>query len=310
MSVYHSLGKVKRFKNAVVALGTFDGVHRGHQLLINTAVQKAAELNGTCLVLTFDHIPREVLKHNVFGVLLTPLAEKIRLIHKLGARHILVMKFNRSLAALPPQKFVAETLVKKLGVKLLVVGENYRFGAGRAGGIEQLTAWGKTLGFRVLVVPSVRINGARVSSTGIRELLKAGKIDQANRWLGWKFNFTGNVVKGRHFGTRIGFPTANLVLDRRILLPEGVFAARVIMAGKRYGAVVNVGFRPSLRKTGKPRRIAEAFIFRFHRMIYHRQITIEMVKKIRAERVFGDARELAGRIATDVGLARKILGNS
>ncbi len=306
MNAYYSLKQMKKFKLPVVVLGTFDGVHIGHRELIRTAVKRAAQLSGSCLVLTFDHIPREILKKNVYDVLLTSLAEKVRLIGALGVDAILVMKFNRQLARQAPGDFVRNVLVKGLGVKLLVVGENYRFGAGQAGGVEQLKALGRKFGFQVLIVPNRQVRGRKVSSTWIRELLQQGQIAAANKLLGRRFSVAGTVSKGRHFGTSIGFPTANLRLDRRMLLPSGVFAAMVTVAGRRYRAVVNIGLRPSIRETRKE-RLVEAFIFGFHKMIYKQALVIEMVRRIRAERFFADKKQLAAQIARDADRARQIL---
>ncbi|MDD5354395.1 MAG: adenylyltransferase/cytidyltransferase family protein, partial [bacterium] len=155
MKIYYGLKKIKKLKDPVIALGTFDGVHLGHQQLIKAAVAEARQSGGTSVVLTFDHIPREILKKNSQGVLLTTTAAKIGLINKLGVQVIVVLKFNRRLAGIGPGKFVRDILVKKLGVKSLWVGENYRFGSGQIGSIETLRLFGKQWDYAVKVMPTV-----------------------------------------------------------------------------------------------------------------------------------------------------------
>ena len=307
MIVYYQLNKIRKFRHPVVALGTFDGVHRGHRKLISTAVAIANKYHGTSLVLTFDHIPREILKKNVANVLLTTTEQKIKLIGELGASVVTVLKFDRRLARMSAEKFVRRILVGQLGVKVLVVGENYRFGAGQSGTVELLKKLGALLDFRVLIVPALKQGGHKISSTVIRELLRAGKLGEANKLLGRSLSLTGIVSRGGHFATDIGFPTANLVPDDRILLPDGVFAGRVGLGKKVYGAAINIGTRPTLRGRNGRHRVLEAHLLTFRGNIYGRPITVYLEQKIRSERFFPDLGDLAAQIKRDISVAGRLL---
>lgn len=307
MKVYFRLKNRKKFTFPVVALGTFDGLHLGHQKVIGTAVEIAKFCHGTSIVLTFDHIPREVLKKNVSGVLLTTLKEKVELIKKLGAQVALVLKFDQRLAAMGATDFVKKVLVAKLKVKILVVGENYRFGSGRSGDVSHLRILGEQFGFQVRVVPTKFKGEYKISSTRIRDLLKAGQIKKANTLLGRYFSLSGKVVKGRQIGTKIEFPTANLQVDRRVLLPLGVFATRAFLSGKKYKAVVNIGQRPTILGAKSKSTKVEAHFLGFHKMIYGKLVRLELVTKIRDEKVFKDTFSLRTQIAKDVSRADAIL---
>lgn len=306
MIVYYGLQHIKKLKHPVIALGTFDGVHLGHQQLIRAAVAEARESDGTSMVLTFDHIPREILKKNITGVLLTATREKIELIRQLGVKVMVVLKFNQTLAKMEPQDFIKNILVKKLGIKSLWVGEHYHFGAGQAGGIETLKNFSKQFGYAVKVIPNLYQRGRKVSSSKIRELLRAGKIKAAAELLGRPYVLTGNVITGRGLGRKLTFPTANLDIDKRILLPLGIYVAWAKTGTSRWPAAVFIGYRVSLGKISKLPKV-EAHLLEFKGRLYGKTLRLELLRKLRRERVFRNHDLLSRQIARDVSAVRQIL---
>lgn len=306
MKIYYGLKKIKKLQNPVIALGTFDGVHLGHQQLIRSAVAEARQSQGTSIVLTFDHIPREILKKNSRGVLLTTTTEKISLIKKLGVQVVVALKFNKRLAGMGPQDFVQDILVKKLGVHSLWVGENYRFGAGQTGSIETLKFFGKQWDYEVKVLPTIYQYGQKVSSSKIRELLRAGKVSTAALFLGHRYILRGRIVNGRGLGTQLNFPTANLAIDPRKVLPPGVYAARAKVGNKSWPAAAFIGYRASVESASKE-PVVEAHLLGFKGWIYGKIMDLDLTRKIREVRVFRTPALLARQIARDAAAAAKIL---
>ncbi len=306
MRIYYGLQHIKKLKPPVIALGTFDGVHLGHQKLIKAAVTEARESGGTSVVLTFDHIPREILNKNITGVLLTTTRDKIELIRQLGVQVIVVLKFNQSLAGMAPPDFIKSILVKKLGIKSLWVGEYYHFGAGQAGGVETLKTFSRQFGYAVKVIPNLHRRGQKVSSSKIRELLRAGKIKAAAGLLGRPYNLTGKVVSGRGLGRKLAFPTANLDIDKRMLLPLGIYAAWANIGNRLWPAAVFIGYRASLGKAQKLPQV-EAHLLGFKGSLYGKTLCLELFRKLRTEQVFRNHGLLAGQIARDVTKTARVL---
>ncbi|MBI5554931.1 MAG: bifunctional riboflavin kinase/FAD synthetase [Elusimicrobia bacterium] len=306
MRVYYGLQHLKKLKQPVIALGTFDGVHLGHQQLIKAAVTEARESGGTSIVLTFDHIPREVLNKNITGVLLTATREKIDLIRQLDAQVMVVLKFNQTLARMEPQDFIKNILVKKLGIKSLWVGEHYHFGAGQAGGVETLKNFSQQFGYAVKVIPNLHRRGQKVSSSKIRELLRAGSLKAAVELLGRPHVLIGKVITGRGLGRKLAFPTANLNIDKRLLLPLGIYAAWAKTGNSRRPAVVFIGYRASLGMVPKLPKI-EAHLLGFKGRLYGKTLRLELLRKLRQERFFRNHTLLAQQIARDVAAAARVL---
>lgn len=306
MKVYYGLQHIKKLKHPVIALGTFDGVHLGHQQLVKAAVTEARKFGGTSIVLTFDHIPREILNKNITGVLLTAPSEKIDLIRQLGAQVMVVLKFNQTLAGMEPQDFIKNILVKKLGVKSLWVGEHYRFGADQAGGVETLKIFSRQFGYAVKVIPNLHRRGQKISSSKIRELLRAGKIKAAKELLGRPHVLTGKVITGMGLGRKLAFPTANLDIDKRMLLPLGIYAAWVKTGNICRPAAVFIGYRTIMGKVPKLPNV-EAHLLGFKGRLYGKTLRLELLRKLRAQRVFRDHDLLARQIARDVKKAARVL---
>lgn len=278
----------------VVALGNFDGVHLGHQRVIKTAVKTATKLGTDSAVITFDPHPQEVIAPERGLRLLTTLSERETLIKEFGVQEVIVIKFTRHLMSLTAQQFIKRYLVNQLGVRAVVVGYDYAFGQGRNAGISELKKMGTKFGFQVLVVPAVKQGGVIAKSGRIREFLGAGNFAAARQMLGHSYQITGKVVKGHGRGTKLGFPTANLRLDPRKLLPaEGVYSGFV--DGQK--CVVNVGSRPTF---GAGKLLAEVHFPNFQGNLRGKTLHVDLHHRLREERQFTDVAALKEQIRKDV----------
>jgi len=293
------------FTNACVTIGNFDGVHRGHQQLFARVVEKARAINGTSIVITFDPHPLQVLLSG--GIkLISTCEQKEELIKLSGIDVLLVIPFTREFAKTTADTFVADLLVKKLGVKELVVGYDYAFGKGRSGNIAFLKDQGRHFNFPVTVVEACYMGDQLVSSTKIRELVKEGNMAAATELLGRFYQIRGTVRVGKQRGGKvIGFPTANLKFNEEDLVPKhGVYVTKVFCEGRCYGGILNIGYNPTF---GEEQLVAETHIFDFNEDIYGKPIKVNLLKFLRSEKKFSGAEELAEQIGRDVLLAKKIL---
>ncbi len=289
----------------VLALGTFDGVHLGHQRVIGVAVERARAIDGTAAVVTFEPHPAEVLYPGGEPMLLTTLDERLALLAQAGADAAVVLPFDRQLARMPAQTWLDEVLARRLRAREVVVGASYTFGHGRDGTTDRLAAWGRATGVAVHLVPALRVDGDPVSSSRIRAAVRRGAVDAAARLLGRRYGLRGPVVRGDGRGRTIGFPTANLSPPARKVLPAlGVYATTVDTGSRRYGGATNVGRRPTF---GPGEVTVETFLLDFDGDLTGREIAVEFVERIREERAFPGARELVRQIAADVAQAQQLL---
>ena len=305
MKVISLTGSSKlRLKNTCIAIGIFDGVHRGHRYLINKMLQSAKRLGAKPVVITFYPHPAHVLRPDLKLGYLTSLAERFCRLKELGVDTLLVVPFNRTFARIPAQQFIKEILVKKLGVRAVFVGENFRFGKGRSGNTELFQKLASTYGFEMHAVPSLKLGGVVISSTRIRELVQVGKLKEAARFLGRGVSVGGIVVKGRMRGRTLGFPTANIDYEADIIPAQGVYIVKARLGNKEYPAIANIGTRPSFEK-----QIAQLFlevhILDFSKNIYGKRLEVEFLKKIRNEKKFSGPQQLIAQIRKDEYLARK-----
>lgn len=298
----------KDFSHPVVAIGSFDGVHLGHQALINRAKEGARKVEGEAVVFTFEPHPAKVLFPERDIKLITPLPKKLKLLRELGVDVTIVYPFSRALADKPAEAFVQEVLYGKIRPHGVVVGFNFTFGKGRTGTAETLRELGTVFGFEVEVVPAREVDGSPVSSSRVRELIVQGKVDEASRLLGRPFFVGGRVISGEGRGRNLGFPTANLEVDPDQLLPMGVFAVWVKGAtDERLPGVANIGQRPTF---GGKVTTFEVHLIGFSGELYWRELEVEFVRKIRDERPFPTPEALARQIARDVEEASRILEGS
>jgi riboflavin kinase/FMN adenylyltransferase len=306
MKIYRNTDDiVGELTNSCVTIGNFDGVHFGHQQLFRTVVQKAAAIKGTSVAITFDPHPLRILLAG--GIkLISTCEQKIELIEMSGIDILLIIPFTQEFAKTTADEFVADLLVRRLGVRELVVGYDYAFGKGRSGNIQFLKNQGEVFGFQVTVVDACYINNKLVSSTRIRELVREGEITAARELLGRSYQIRGTVQMGKQRGGKvIGFPTANLKFNEEDLVPKhGVYVVQVICRGRCYGGVLNIGYNPTF---GEEQLVAETHIFDFNDDIYGQPIKVNLLKFMRSERKFSGPSELADQISKDVLLAKMVL---
>jgi len=308
VKVYHDINNF-RAKNPVVTIGTFDGVHRGHQKVIRRLRDYAKEYNGESVIFTFYPHPRLVTAPNEGNLrLLTTLEEKTELFEKNGIDHLIIYPFTKSFSELSYQQFVKDILVDKLGTRCLVVGYDHKFGKNREGGFEYLKECAKKHKFDIEQLDALLVDESNVSSTKIRQSLEEGNITRANRYLGYRFTLHGTVVEGNRVGRKIGFPTANIVASdvHKIIPGYGVYAVEINLDGKKYQGMLNIGTRPTFNSNADNRSI-EVHIFNFSGDIYKKEITITFIGKIRAEQKFSGPDELVEQLKKDKDAAQKIL---
>jgi riboflavin kinase/FMN adenylyltransferase len=249
LKVYHSLDSFTPLKCAVATTGTFDGVHLGHQKILNQLIDTAEKEKGESVLLTFHPHPRLILQPDVELKLLSSLEEKISLLSETGLDHLIILPFTKAFSRTPSLDFVREILVNRIGVKHLVIGYDHHFGRNREGSFEHLKEFGPTYGFTVQEISALDIDQVNVSSTKIRAALKEGNVELAETYLGHPYTISAPVVKGDQLGRTIGFPTANLDINfsHKLIPADGVYAGFVGFNGMRYVAIANIGRRPTVQ---------------------------------------------------------------
>ncbi|MBM7071557.1 bifunctional riboflavin kinase/FAD synthetase [Shewanella sp. 202IG2-18] len=291
----------------VLTIGNFDGVHRGHAEVINRLVEKAKQFGLPATLMTFEPQPQELFKGEDAPARLSLLRDKVILLDELGIDRVLCVNFNRKFASMPPEDFIEELLVKQLGVKYLVVGDDFCFGKKRAGNFDMLCKAGAKHGFAVVSTNSFIVGDTRVSSTAIRESLADGNFEQARRMLGHPYLLGGRVAHGQKLGRTLGFPTANIALKRNVVPVRGVFAVRAFWQDSEiYDGVANVGFRPTVN--GQQCQL-EVHLFDFNGDIYGQYIEVELVAKIRDERPFESLEALKAQIMNDANEAKALFSS-
>ncbi len=304
MEIIRDINALVPYPFPVLAMGNFDGVHIGHQAIVRAAIERARATGGSALAVTFDPLPAKVL--NPIGapqLIMTP-EDKHELLRSLGLDGVIVLTFSRELSMLSPEQFAHEYLLRRIGARIVVVGHNVSFGHARAGNADVMRRLGRELGFETMVVGPIECEGSAVSSTRVREMIRAGDMERATTMLGRPHFVRGPVVHGRERGRKIGFPTANIQSRTECLPPDGVYATRVVMEEGSYPSITNIGMRPTF---GEPERTIEAHIFDFDRDVYDRDVKLEIVKLIRGERKFESAQALSAQITADLQRAKEIL---
>jgi len=293
--------------DVVTTLGSFDGVHIGHSRIISTMLDYARENRLTPVLLTFDPHPQAVLGKRGPTELLTTLDEKLSLFEKIGVPNVVIFEFNRQLSSYPPENFVRELLIGKMGMKALVIGYDHAFGKDRSGNKELLERMSKTDNFHFMVVPEFKINNQTVKSTIIRELLKAGEFDIARRALGYNYFLTGKIVKGHGIGKALGFPTINLAIPSGKLLPkDGVYSALTRFDGVQYKGMAYIGARLTF---GDSAISVEANLFDFDGPINSDHAVMELTGYVRPPEKFKSPGELTEQMKHDESEIKKIFSN-
>jgi riboflavin kinase / FMN adenylyltransferase len=307
LKIYQNIDDYRGAGFAIVTVGTFDGLHIGHQKIIRRMAELAEEHNGETLVVTFNPHPRLVLEPgNKDLKFITTEKKKYDLLEALGIDHLIILPFTKEFAAIPSADFIRDYLVTKLRVKMLVVGYDHHFGRNREGNYDQLFKQGIHYGFGVEEIQAQYINDIAVSSTQIRNALTEGNLHLANRMLGYEYSITGHVTEGNRIGRSLGFPTANLDVDDKykLIAAGGVYACKVEYKGKIYKGMGNIGTRPTI---GKHDFTTEVHIFDFDEDIYGKEITIYFIDRVRDERKFNGLNELKEQLGKDREVVRKLL---
>ncbi len=310
MKIYNKLSDFEPKGNAVVTTGTFDGIHLGHQKIIQRLIEKAKEINGESVLLTFWPHPRLIISPNDDNLkLLTTIDEKTEILEKLGIDHFVVLPFTREFSELGSEQYIEEILLEGLGTKAMVIGYDHRFGKNREGGIDYLIKHSARFKIEIEEISRQELENITISSTKIRNAILTGDVKTANELLGRDYQFSGPVVKGRQLGRTIGFPTANIQVQKKYkLIPKnGVYATHVFLRNKRYEGIMNIGNRPTVEGLG---RTQEVHIFEFSDDIYGETIKVEILEFIREETKFENIGELIKQIEIDCQLAKTIFSQN
>jgi len=307
MKVIYGTGKTRKyFKNPVVTIGVFDGLHMGHQKLIRAAVRKAKRINGTAIVMTFAPHPVQVLHPNKYLPFIVSLAQRVELFERLGVHACIVIRFTKRFSRLTASQFVKKYLADYLRPKAVFVGEDFQFGKDRQGTLDYFKKEGARYGMEVHTVSSVKVGKRKIGSSRIRRLITEGRLSAIKRHLGRDLSIAGKVMKGDGRGRTLGFPTANISPENEIILPTGVYAVHVLIGGKHSKGMANIGHRPSFKKNNSDINI-ETHIFDFSKNIYGKEITVEFIKKIRNEKMFQSAARMIAQLKCDEVRSRAIL---
>ena len=309
MKICRTLAAVKRQRDSggcVATVGAYDGVHLGHQAILAEVKAQSQRMGLPSAVFSFEPMPKEYLRPDNPPARLSRFREKFKLLEQLGVDEIYCPRFDESMRQLDPDTFIRQLLVDGLAVKHLVVGDDFRFAAQRAGTLDDLRRTGKQHGFKVSVIPPVYADGERISSTAVRAALAAGDLAKARAMLGRHYMMSGRVVHGHQLGRALGFPTANIPVKRRKTATMGIFAVRVHgLAEGRLEGVANLGTRPTVGGGGEA--LLEVFIFDFDRDIYGSYLDIDLVARLRDELKFPDLDSMIVQMHKDVANAKGIL---
>ncbi len=307
MRVYEDIGQFEKKNNAVVTSGTFDGVHIGHQKILDSLKKIAEKTGGETVLITFWPHPRLVLDPaNDTIKLLTTFEEKSRVLENFGLDHLIKIQFTKAFSQLSSAEFIKNILVDGIGTSTHVIGYDHRFGHNREGSFESLKENSAKYGFKIREIPRQDIKNVAVSSSKIRKSLSNGDIHISNQFLGWEYCLNGTVVKGDQVGRKIGFPTANIKLnsDLKLIPAGGSYAVRVIHENQAYEGMLNIGTRPTVNGVNQT---IEVNIFDFDKQIYGEEISIKMVRLIRKENKFESLELLKEQLVLDRELSKKML---
>ena len=294
----------------VIAIGVFDGVHCGHQLLLSKLTEMAQQNDAEPIALTFYPHPREIIGSRPAPKLLIPPEKKADLLHRYGVNAVVTVPFTREFSAMPPDEFIHNCL-KAENIELcgICVGSNWRFGANGIGNVKNLETFAAQGHFDFIAVDELAPSGEMISSTLIRRAISTGLLDRAEQMLGWRYSLSGIVEKGHNVATgELSCPTANLNLKHGIMPPDGVYAARAFLAGHEYAGAVNIGISPTYNRLSDRNRRIEVHLIGFEGDIYDQPLEVELVSYLRAERSYPSYIELKQQIEKDIAEVRRVLG--
>ena len=306
MITVQSISKYDKNQPAVITIGTFDGVHIGHKIILERLINDARIHNRVAAVLTFFPHPRMVLQKDTDLKLLNTIEEKERILEDLGIDYLIIQPFTKTFSRLSATAFVRDVLVNALHTKKVIIGYDHRFGRNRNANINDLIAFGNALDFEVEEIPAQEIEAVAVSSTKIRNALLEGDVATANSYLGYDYMLTGQVVKGKGLGKELGFPTANLRIPEsyKLIPKNGVYAVRSKLGGKVVSGMMNIGVNPTV--DGREQSI-EIHFFDFEEDLYDQTIQVDILDWIREEQKFNSLEELKVQLGRDMETARNVI---
>jgi len=307
MRIIKDLAEIQRDKKSVITLGTFDGLHLGHQQIVESVIQKSRQSGGRSFLITFDPHPRKVIPGRNDVKILSTLNEKAVILEQLGLENLFVINFTTEFSKQSPEEFVKKYLVNGIGLKEMVIGYDHHFGKGRDGNFELLQELGKKFNFHVTLIPEFSVDGETISSTKIRNALLAGDVVKAGKMLGRNYSFKGKIVRGDGRGRKLGFPTANLSTENedKLIPAKGIYAAECVVENEKHFGLLSLGSRPTFHKDGDI--IPEFYIFDFDRDIYDRIMQVNLVEKIRDEEKFNSVDDLIIQMKKDEETGKQIL---
>ncbi|MBT3621248.1 MAG: bifunctional riboflavin kinase/FAD synthetase [Flavobacteriales bacterium] len=308
MKVYHSIEQFPSDIKSILTIGTFDGVHKGHQYVLDRLNEIAKKEGGESVLLTFYPHPRHVLHPDDQALkLLNSIEEKIKELEKSGLQHFIIHQFTPEFSRTKSINFIRDLLVNKLQMKYMVVGYDHHFGRNREGSYDDLVSFSELYDFKLEQIPPQDEGDVTVSSTKIRKLLLAGDIEIANTYLGYPYLLTGKVVKGNEIGRTISYPTANIALENKwkLIPADGVYAVKVVVGEMLYYGMLNIGNRPTISDGD---RVIEVHVFNFSADIYGADIRVEFVKRVRDEKQFDSLGALKSQLKIDENKCRRYLG--
>jgi len=307
MKVHRDIDRLPSFRNAVITIGTFDGVHQGHRKIIENLKQEAGKINGETVIVTFHPHPRKVISSAILGIrLINTLDEKIELLAQTGIDHLVIVPFTDAFANQPAEEYIKNFLIEKLHPHTIIIGYDHRFGRDRQGDYRLLEKMSPIYNYVLKEIPKHVLDEIAISSTNIREAIVHSDLETANKLLGYDFFFEGIVVDGDKLGRKLGYPTANLKStdDEKIGLGNGIYAVYAEADNKSRKGMMSIGFRPTV--DGK-KRVVEVNIFDFDKEIYGQTIRVHTKKYLRAEIKFNTIDELVQQIGQDKVESLKVL---
>jgi len=307
MRIIKDLTEIQRDEKSVITLGTFDGLHLGHQQIVDTVIQKSQQSGGRSFLLTFDPHPRKVIPGRNDVKILSTLDEKVIILNQLGLENLFVINFTEEFSRQTSEEFVKKYLVDGIGLKEVVIGYDHHFGKGRDGNFHILQELGNKFSFAVTLIPEYSLDGETISSTKIRNSLLTGDVVKAGKMLGRNYSFKGKIVRGDGRGRKLGFPTANLSVENedKLIPAKGIYASECIVENEKHFGLLSLGSRPTFHKDGDV--IPEFYIFDFDRDIYDKIMQVNLVEKIRDEEKFNSVDELIIQMKKDEETGKEIL---
>ncbi|CAI8326404.1 MAG: Riboflavin biosynthesis protein RibF [Flavobacteriales bacterium] len=306
MKIYRNIDDYDQEKGAVVTIGTFDGLHHGHQEILKKVVNSSIEKKLSSVVLTFFPHPRTILnKYNNIRMIDT-LDEKINQLDKIGIDSLIIQPFDKSFSLLTADQYIKDFLVEKLKLKHIIIGYDHRFGKGREASVVDLKSYSKEYNFTVEEIEAKEIETIKISSSKIRNSINEGDLETTKKYLGRNFKLTGKIIKGDGLGKKINYPTANIFIKEKykIIPKDGVYFIRTLIKNKSFNGMMNIGHRPTIGSNDKS---IEVHLFNFNQDIYNKEISIDIILKIRDEKKFSSIEALKQQLKKDENYCLKLI---